>query len=200
MNTIILLVNNAKKFPNWFKLTQPPCGQVEHCPWWLGRCYKQWWPCFHSFCCLWWQARPWVRGASSTSPLLSQTMRPSTAWLTPWTPPWPPSRTLPEAPPTAHFQALITSTTRVGRYDSLIGLIQNSWSHSLKQRTFWLFLFQDYGEEQPEDVITGSGNGDFDYNFEDYPFEYGDTGGGEQDPDDLENLPGTGHAVLKVLF
>ena len=40
-------------------------------------------------------------------------------------------------------------------------------------------------------MITGSGNGDFDYNFEDYPFEYGDTGGGEQDPDDLENLPGT---------
>ena len=39
-------------------------------------------------------------------------------------------------------------------------------------------------------MITGSGNGDFDYNFEDYPFEYGDTGGGEQDPDDLENLPG----------
>lgn len=63
-----------------------------------------------------------------------------------------------------------------------------------------MFLFQDYGEEQPEDVITGSGNGDFDYNFEDYPFEYGNTGGGEQDPDDLENLPGTGHAVLKVLF
>ena len=53
-----------------------------------------------------------------------------------------------------------------------------------------MFTFQDYGEEQPEDVITGSGNGDFDYNFEDYPFEYGDTGGGEQDPDDLDNLPG----------
>ena len=53
-----------------------------------------------------------------------------------------------------------------------------------------MFSFQDYGEEQPEDVITGSGNGDFDYNFEDYPFEYGDTGGGEQDPDDLDNLPG----------
>ena len=68
---------------------------------------------------------------------------------------------------------------------------QNSWFDSLKQHTF---SFQDYGEEQPEDVITGSGNGDFDYNFEDYPFDYGDTGGGEQDPDDLENLPGAGQA------
>ena len=47
-------------------------------------------------------------------------------------------------------------------------------------------------------MITGSGNGDFDYNFEDYPFEYGDTGGGEQDPDDLENLPGTFQAVCKI--
>ena len=78
-----------------------------------------------------------------------------------------------------------------GEQPAISLLIKSSWfDKPAAAALFSLFSFQDYGEEQPEDVITGSGNGDFDYNFEDYPFEYGDTGGGEQNPDDLDNLPG----------
>ena len=48
----------------------------------------------------------------------------------------------------------------------------------------------EVSESAFNNMIDQTNDGDFDYNFEDYPFEYGDTGGGEQDPDDLENLPG----------
>ena len=54
-------------------------------------------------------------------------------------------------------------------------------------------IWQDYDyEKQPgEDVITGNGNGDFG-DYSDYfdSSEYEELGGPEQDPDDLNNLPG----------